>query len=133
MTELPYNLDLNIGLVDVSDRLEMTPLPSSPAGNSLIPTTTGYSLQLRQVLYSPESQEQRLLASLHPTIGHPDIVRPAAFNAMLQEAIGWCEANARKRGRLPEKKRIRRASEVLAKLKSLTQTLRRFQHALHRG
>jgi hypothetical protein len=134
MSEVAPQLNLDVGLVQVTFQHEPDAPPSMRALEAPGPNNPHFQLQLEEVLYMPASQEQQLLAALQPRINNLDILQPWKFNAMIGQVLKWFEdQNAQNAINQKDRETFQRAEQTLKKFNELAGTLRRFLHALHRG
>ena len=133
MTELTQKIDFDVGVIRISTHHEAQPAPAPAVAELLAPSKTNFSLQLEEVLYLPECQEQRLLTGLTPQISHPELMRPTIFNGMITEEIERFRQSSEQNASPLERRTQKKAVKTLEKLQSLKELLTRFQHALHRG
>ena len=133
MTDVTPKMDFDVGVVRISTHQESHVAQSPTIADLLTPSRTTYALQLEEVLYLPESQEQQLLTALTPQITHTELMKPLVFNSMISQEIDEFQRASRETKSPSERRTCKKALKTLEKLQSLKQTLTRYQHALHRG
>ncbi|MEW4486707.1 hypothetical protein AB1L42_01415 [Thalassoglobus sp. JC818] len=133
MTDVTPKMDFDVGVVRISTHQESHAAHSPTIADLLTPSRTTYALQLEEVLYLPESQEQQLLSALTPQITHTELMKPLVFNSMIGQEIEEFQRATRESKSPSERRTRRKALKTLENLQSLKQTLTRYQHALHRG
>ena len=133
MPELAPQIDLDVGLLQISIQSEAERPAKLPSSGSISPASRHYELKLDEVLYAPASQEESLLEALQPEITHREILQPWVFNAMSGEVMQWLKTHGKRADGPQDRRKVRRASRTLEEFSSLLTLFKRFQHALHRG
>ena len=133
MSDIGPQLDLDVGLVQVTFQHEPDASPNLRRLETSAPNNPYFQLMLEEVLYDPASQEQRVLAALQPQITNREIMQPWNFNAMIGQVSQWLEEKLKKSRKTNLRRKFRQARKTLKEFDELSRTLRRFLHALHRG
>lgn len=133
MPDIDPQLDLDVGLVQVTFQHEPEAPPNLRQLEISAPNNPYFQLMLEEVLYDPASQEQRVLAALQPQITNREIMQPWKFNAMIGQVSQWLEDRLKSSKKMAVRQKFRQALTTLKEFDELSRMLRRFLHALHRG
>lgn len=120
--------DTEIGRAAKRESLERVRLPSA---FSIRPDTAHHELHFLESFTSP-SLEQRLVKSLCPAIGNPELLTPGCYQSMLERAQGELKETARGLP-LENQKSLQITSDLMDKQKELQDLLNTYRHVLHQA
>ena len=129
--EIQRKLSLDVGI----ERVLSSPQPEQPSlpdMGQVLPGDDGYQLELERVLY-PDSLEQALLRSLKPEVKHRDLLSATRFQAAVEQAQEGLRKTLAQIDSREDRKKIRRAIDVLEEMKGLRDLLNAYRHVLHRA